>query len=138
MLKHWITSTILSTQKLETSETDIQCYARMLHLIVHYEMGHIQLLEYLVKSVYRFLRKMEDLNAIQKEVLAFLRKALYAQHSELTPLFEKLRLSLLKWVEHPFEKRSFLYLDIISWLESKIEKRAVEVVIREKYLKNQR
>ena len=117
---------------------DIQCYARMLLLIAHYELGNYDLLEYLVKSVYRFLRKMEDLNEVQKEVLLFLRKALYCNPNELLPLFEKLRLSLLKWVDHPYEKRSFLYLDIISWLESKIENRPVEEVIRAKYLETKR
>ena len=28
---------------------DLQCYARLLHLIAHYEMGNFQLLEYLDK-----------------------------------------------------------------------------------------
>ena len=35
---------------------------------------------------------------------------------------------------NPFEKRSFLYLDIISWLESKIEGKPVQAVIRRKFL----
>ncbi len=124
--------------KVGNLREDIQCYARMLHLIAHYELGNYNLLEYLVKSVYRFLAKMEDLNVVQKEVLVFLRKALYSQPKELTPLFENLRDSLLKWENHPFEKRSFLYLDIISWLESKIQNVPVEEVIREKYLKRVR
>ncbi|MEK7254551.1 MAG: hypothetical protein AAB316_07395, partial [Bacteroidota bacterium] len=47
---------------------DIQCYARILHLIAHFELRHFNLLEYLVKSVYRFLAKMEDLNQVQKEI----------------------------------------------------------------------
>jgi hypothetical protein len=38
--------------------TDLQCYARLLHLIAHYELGNYQLLEYLIKSVYRFMAKM--------------------------------------------------------------------------------
>ena len=116
----------------------IQCYARMLHLIAHYELEHYGLLEYLVKSVYRFLKKMEELNLVQKEVLLFLRKALYSNPNELTQLFVKLKNKLEKLVVHPYEKRSFTYLDIISWLESKIQNRPVQEVIRDKYIATKR
>jgi len=61
---------------------DIQCFARMLQLICHYELGNIDLLEYIIKSVYRFFVKMEDLNMVQTEVLNFLKKALYLNDSE--------------------------------------------------------
>src|SRR5215467_9239474 len=44
--------------------TDLQCYARLLHLIAHYELGNFDLLEYLTKSVYRFMAKMESLNMV--------------------------------------------------------------------------
>ena len=54
---------------------DIQCFARILNLIAHYELGHYNLLEHLVKSVYRFLRKMEENNAVQEEILRFLRRS---------------------------------------------------------------
>ncbi|MFM7839831.1 MAG: hypothetical protein ACKO6K_09710, partial [Chitinophagaceae bacterium] len=40
--------------------TDLQCYSRLLHLIAHYELGHLSLLEFLTKSVYRFMAKMEN------------------------------------------------------------------------------
>jgi hypothetical protein len=37
--------------------TDLQCYSRLLHLIAHYELGNYQLVEYLARSVYRFMAK---------------------------------------------------------------------------------
>ncbi len=111
---------------------DIQCYARLLHLIAHYELGHYNLLEYLVKSVYRFLVKMKDLNAIQTEILTFLRNTIYKSPMALKKDFIKLKARLVKISEDPYERRSFLYLDIISWLESKIEERSVETIIQEK------
>ncbi len=117
---------------------DIQCYARMLHLIAHYELKHYQLLEYLVKSVYRFLIKMEDLNDVQKEVLRFLRKAVSRTPDKLNDLFIKLKNRLESLSEDPFERRSFLYLDIISWLDSKIRRIPVQTVIQEKFKRIQR
>lgn len=114
--------------------TDIQCYARILHLIAHYEMGHYNLLDYLVKSVYRFLAKMEDLNIVQREILKFLKRELYSNPQRLRNAFINLKDKLAPYETHPFERRSFLYLDIISWLESKIDNRPVQDVIREKFL----
>lgn len=124
--------------KVGNLREDIQCYARLLNLIAHYELGHFNLLEYLVKSVYRFLRKMEDLNMVQIEILKFLRQSLNAPPQKMKPYFEQLKNRLQKIVDNPHESRSFLYLDVISWLESKIENRPVEDVIHEKFMKNRR
>jgi hypothetical protein len=114
---------------------DIQCFARMLQLICHYEMGNVDLLEYIIKSVYRFLAKMQDLNMVQTEILKFLRKALYLNEPELRKAFLILKNKLEILSNHPYEKRSFLYLDIISWLESKLSNKHIGDIIREKFLK---
>ncbi len=50
---------------------DLQCYARLLHLIAHYELGNFDLLEYLIKSVYRFMSKMENLSKVKKRDIYF-------------------------------------------------------------------
>ena len=117
---------------------DIQCFARILNLIAHYELGHYNLLEHLVKSVYRFLRKMEEMNAVQEEILRFLRKSLNVNPQNLTESFTQLRTRLIPHTHNPVERRSFLYLDIISWLTSKIENRPVQEVIQEKFKKEKR
>ena len=109
---------------------DIQCFARMLQLICHYEMGNVDLLEYIIKSVYRFLPKMQDLNIIQTEILKFLRKALYLNEPELRKAFLILKNKLEILSNHPYEKRSFLYLDNISWLESKLSNKHIGDIIR--------
>lgn len=116
---------------------DIQCFARLLNLIAHYELGHYNLLEYLLKSVYRFLARMEGLNLVQQEILKFLRRSLNQEAKDVGQAFVQLRDRLAPLAEHPYERRSFLYLDFISWLECKIQNRRVEEVIHEKFLKNQ-
>jgi tetratricopeptide (TPR) repeat protein len=114
--------------------TDLQCYARLLHLIAHYELGNYDLLQYLLKSVYRFMYKMKNLSIVEEKIFAFLRQALRLTPKQIKPLFASL-LSELK----PLEKsntgnRAFMYLDIISWLESKLSDEPVQQVIRKKYL----
>src|SRR5438105_15606640 len=92
----------------------------ILHLIAHYELGNFELLEYLVKSVYRFMAKMGNLSIVEEEVFRFLRRALQLTPKQLRPEFEMLLEKLKALEENRFETRAFSYLDIISWLESKM------------------
>jgi hypothetical protein len=113
--------------------TDLQCYARLLHLIAHYELGNFELLEYLTKSVYRFMAKMESLSQVEEEMFKFLRRSFDIGAKALKPEFEKLLAKLKQYEGNPLETRAFAYLDVISWLESKINGVNVQDVIREKY-----
>ncbi|GAA4316961.1 hypothetical protein [Compostibacter hankyongensis] len=114
---------------------DLQCFARILHLIAHYELENYSLVEYLVRSVYHFLARHRDLSQVIEAIMVFLRRNLYTDPRKLQGAFRALKDRLEKIAEDPYEKRSFLYLDIISWLESKVSGRPVQEVIREKYLK---
>ncbi|MEJ7766692.1 MAG: hypothetical protein WKF89_02695 [Chitinophagaceae bacterium] len=117
---------------------DLQCYARLLHLIAHYELGNYQILEYLTKSVYRFMAKLENLSVVEEEIFRFLRQSFRLSPRKLKPEFEKLLEKLKNLEKNRTEARAFAYLDIISWLESKIRSVPVQDVIREKYLAGSR
>ena len=112
--------------------TDLQCYARLLHLIAHYELGNFELLEYLIKSVYRFMAKMENLSKVEEAIFDFLRKSFKVGAHALKPEFEKLIVKLKKYEGNPLEARAFAYLDIISWLQSKISGVQVQDVIKQR------
>jgi len=113
--------------------TDLQCYSRLLHLIAHYELGNFDLLEYLIKSVYRYMAKMENLSKVEEEMFAFLRRSFHVGAKALKPEFEKLVTKLKKYEGNALESRAFVYLDVISWLKSKINGVDVQDVIKEKY-----
>jgi hypothetical protein len=117
---------------------DLQCYARLLHLISHYELGNFQLLEYLIKSVYRFMAKMQNLSLVEEEMFKFLKNSFYLSARKLQPEFEKLLNKIKHLEKSKFETRAFAYLDIISWLESKVYNKPVYEIIREKYLEGKR
>jgi tetratricopeptide (TPR) repeat protein len=115
--------------------TDLQCYSRLLHLIAHYELGNFDLLEYLFKSVYRFMAKMGNLSVVEEEIFRFLRRSFHLTPRQLKPEFAKLLEQLKQLEGNRFETRAFSYLDIISWLESKMENiPATEIIIRRKFL----
>jgi len=100
---------------------DVQCFARILNLVAHFELDNDDHLFYIVKSVYRFLLKMKNLQKVQKEFVRFLKRSVYMDRNDMMPDFIELRENLLEIQKDPFEIRPFLYLDIISWLDSKIQ-----------------
>ncbi|ANI88637.1 hypothetical protein A9P82_04645 [Arachidicoccus ginsenosidimutans] len=114
--------------------TDLQCYARLLHLIAHYELGNDDLLEYLLKSVYRFMANMKNLSIVEEAIFSFLKKSFKLSPAKVLVEFRKLKNQLEKLENNPLETRSFLYLDIKAWLESKIRNVPVQVVRRERFL----
>ena len=114
---------------------DLHCFARIINLICHYELGNFDVINYYIISTYRFLFKKDDLHLFQKFILKFL-KSLGKEvgNKELLERFLRLKMQLLPLVNSPYEKRAFIYFDIISWLESKIEKKAVQEIIKDKFL----
>jgi tetratricopeptide (TPR) repeat protein len=123
---------LILNEKNSDYRTDIQIYARILSLIAHYELGNAQLVEYQVKSVYRFLSKMEELSAVHREIFRFIRKLPRIHSVNIQEEFLSLRNKLEQLELDPYEKRPFLYLDIISWLDSKITGKTVQEIIKQK------
>jgi hypothetical protein len=113
---------------------DLQCYARLLHLIAHYEIGNYDILDHLIRSVYRFMAKMQNLSVVEREIFSFLQKSFHLDRRQVRNAFEVLRDKLKRYEPNPLESRSFMYLDIISWLDSKIRGVPVQEVIRERFL----
>ncbi|MEP6617342.1 MAG: hypothetical protein ABJA57_12215 [Ginsengibacter sp.] len=115
---------------------DLQCYARLLHLMAHYELGNFELMESLTKSVSRFMAKKENLTQVEEEMFKFLRSSLYLGGNKLKSLQENFLEKVKILARSRFETRAFAYLDIISWIESKVKSRPMSEIIREKFLKN--
>lgn len=125
-------------QRSPNYRSDIQAYSRILSLICHFEMGNVQLVEYQVKSVYRFLAKVEHLQETQQLIFRFLRRIPRIREEQLKGEFVKLKAKLDAVATKPFESRPFTFLDIPSWLESKIEGVTVQEVIRKQFLERKK
>lgn len=115
---------------------DLQSYARLLHLMAHYELGNYELMESLTKSVYRFMARMKNLTVIEEEMFRFLRHSFVVSPRELRPELEKFLHKIKHLEKNRFETRSFAYLDIISWVESKVYQKPLGSIIQEKYLQS--
>ncbi len=118
--------------------SDLQCYARLLHLLAHFELGNMDLMDHLTRSVYRYMSKMENLTMVEEEMFKFFRNSFKFTKNQQRPELEKF-LEKVKHLEgNRFETRAFAYLDLISWLESKVQQKPMSEIIHTKYLKSKK
>ncbi|TND10408.1 MAG: hypothetical protein FD123_50 [Bacteroidetes bacterium] len=113
---------------------DVLALARLLNLMLHFELQHTDLLEYLVKSTYRFLGKKSRLYKFESVFLHSVRERLldYADPRELRTSFATLKAELEEVLKDPYEKRVLEYFDIIAWLQSKVEQRSFAEIVKER------
>jgi hypothetical protein len=106
----------------ESPRSDIVAYARIMRMIVQFEMGKQDLLEYTVRSVYRFLYKRKRIYKFEDILLRFIRRKAPVLDSprETIEAFRELHNELQPLTADRFERTAFAYFDILSWLESKI------------------
>lgn len=131
MAVKWL-NRIINEKEIALRE-DIHSFARILRLISYFELGDEELVEYSIKSTYRFLLKKGTMQRYQKLILNFLRNSKhYSSQKKILSAFTELKQEMEKLQHARYEKRAFLYFDIISWLESRIENRPVEEVIKYK------
>ena len=123
---------MISNQNYPDLRQDIQSFARILNLIANFDKGNELLVAYQVKSLYRFLSKMEELEQTQLEIIKFLRNTPKMLPKDINAEFVKLKDNLSAIEQRPYEKRPFLYLDIISWLEAKIQGTTIKEIIKSK------
>ncbi|MEO7960025.1 MAG: hypothetical protein ABIR19_00675, partial [Ginsengibacter sp.] len=68
---------------------DLQCYARLMHLLCHFELGNEEILDSLIKSVYRFMAKMKNLTMVEEHIFTFLRHSTKVRPKQLKPELEQ-------------------------------------------------
>lgn len=113
--------------------SDLQSYSRLMHLMAHYELGNYDLMEYLSKSVYRFMSKKDNLTIVEEEIFKFLRKTFHLDRSRVQTELEKFLQKIKGLEKNRHETRAFAYLDIISWVESKVYRKTMGEILQEKY-----
>lgn len=124
---------ILNRKEIDV-RSDIRCFTLIISLIVHYEMGHHDLLEYTIKSDYRYLQKKNRLYKFESLLLEFFKKYLTKSFSkkELTPKFISLKQNIQTVIKDPLENNALNLFDLLSWIDSKIENRSFAEIVKEK------
>jgi len=132
--KEWI-NIILNYSHLEL-RGDFYYFARLMDLIICFELEEFELLEYKVKSVYRFFYKKERLYKFETALIDFIRTTLSTinvlDKNSLKDAFKLLKNNLEKIAKNPYEQKALDLFDFTAWLESKIKDKSFASIIKER------
>jgi len=117
----WINKNVNSSEN--NMRNDIYHYSRTLFLMIHFEMNNLDLLDYELRSYYRFLSKKNISIKLEKHLLKFLQSRINLEHSKILMknLLIEFKNDVEKIREEPFGGYSHYFIDITAWLNLKIE-----------------
>ena len=114
----WVNK-IVNTPYKDT-RPDLQSYARLLNLMIHFEMGNIFVLKYAVDSCRRFLRKKDRIEVFEKVLLRFFSQISNAPEADYHHHFKKLHASLFDVDPPLMDDNQLDYLHVRRWIEGKV------------------
>lgn len=100
---------------------DLQSLARILSLILHFEMGNTVLLESLLRSATRFLQKKNRLYDLERRFFHFMSELMRAPSTrDQKRVFQKMRDDLNLFSSLPDARVLLQTLDLAAWLDGKL------------------
>jgi hypothetical protein len=101
---------------------DLQTGMRLMNLVIHFELGNYDLIEYSIKSTYRFIYKQERMHQYERRFIRFFRDAIALHNAtDLTDLMRVFQQDIMEIVKDPFERRALDVYSILVWLHSKLD-----------------
>lgn len=123
---------VLNDTAIKSAE-DLHASTRILTMILQFELGRSELLEYLARSTYRFLSKLEGVYQFEEVMLGFMKRVSRNERiRENKDLFINLKEELLKAGYEPGERNALSTLDLGAWVDSKISGKPLFEVLKEK------
>ena len=121
-----------------TDRQDLQLMARLLSLILHFEMGNTTLIESLLRTTSYYISRHSDSAAFERLLLRFIREAHQSSSKkELVELLAVIKKDFETLAQDSTQSVFTQYFDFIAWLESKISGKSFAQTLKEKFqLKN--
>ncbi|TXI82327.1 MAG: hypothetical protein E6Q44_02300 [Flavobacteriales bacterium] len=99
-----------------TLRQDIFTYARLFNLVVHYELGNYDLLEYIVRSTQRFLNKRNRAEGMENVLMEHIKKlGRTTDPNQRRELFKTMLSRFEAVLDDPNESLVLKYFDVVSW-----------------------
>jgi len=112
-----LSNEIINDNKFKNRE-DIMTYARLLNLVIHFELKNDFTLSYLSSSALSYFKRKKRLFSTEKEVVKFFRKYELRRVNSLIKIVENLR--VLK--ESELENNMFVLFDFYTWADKKVNR----------------
>jgi hypothetical protein len=120
----------------ESFALDLQCFSRIINLILHIEIGNHELMEYIGKSTLRYLEKRKRLYRAEHLILKFIKQYFSPKTNSVELVYKAMLKEFEILAKDNFEKTAFNYFDFISWIESKITGTTMAYIIKQKPLQH--
>ena len=140
-LLHWTTGHYAKAQnfciqaiQLPSSEAQIvlQRFARLLEIILHYELEHERYLEHALRNIYQYLKNQEKLYRFEKRCIQMIRELKDKRNTyDIKSVYQKYLSDFEELQQDDYEKRAFVYLDIPTWLRSKIKRETMVEIYKQ-------
>lgn len=126
----WLNKAINHPQAL-FSLPGIYQSANLVSLLVYYQLGHFDLLEYKIRSISKDLNKKNALYDLESSLLTFFSKAIVTStQKELKALKERLKNELEELHSNPAKRLAFGSFDFLAWAESLAAGKTMGEIIR--------
>ena len=129
-LNHWL------AQRRTLGREDLQSLARILSLILHFELGNFLLLDSQLRTAARFLKRKNRLHELERRFMHGIFEAIKLPDARgQREVFAKVKNDLQPKAEEPETRALLQTFDLLAWLDSKARGQAFAAVVREKYLR---
>lgn len=127
---HWLNKILNDRTE---NRLDYKAFAKIINLIIHYELENYDLMDYEYRSIKRFLSKNDKLYEFEDLILNTLKKLpditeKSERDLELGLLSKNIR-TILKSNEGS-EHKALEYFDILAWIESKLKRKNFAEIIK--------
>ena len=112
--------------KQDQLRPDIFCYARLLHLLCHYELKNWDWVDNMIHSVNQSFVKNNERNDAQAILMDYLKTCIHQGPKASQPKLFKLNEAVQSMLENPLEMKPFMLFNFDLYVKSKIEAKSIE------------
>ncbi len=123
---------LLDTIPIEKSEEQY-CFAKIMHILIQYELGNYDAIPHNLKSLKRQLKLRKRKHHFEKEFIEFMTSVSKTANAQShNSIFQDFANKMKALETHPQDKVAFEYFDFISWADAKILGKPLAQLVRER------
>lgn len=122
---------LLNSINIDQSE-DQYCFGQIFHLLIHFEMGNMDVVSHSMKSLKRYLKTRKRKYKFEDLFIDAMQSLLSAPNEEHKIILTSFQKQMQQLSSDNFEQIVLEYFDFLSWAESKTTDRDLSKILKEK------
>ncbi len=123
---------ILINETPTSFKRDLYDFSRLFQLLIHFELGNLDVLENSIEATYRFMKERDSVFEVEAALFKFFRNILRTYEKTYRKEYEELLHDLENSIEKSQSKITLGIFDFITWVKSKIAHKQMVQLIMEK------